>query len=71
MNRTYLQAIAILMGTAAVTFIATELRWEPANAGNYLVIVEPGSSTPRDELGGATARQQAPAFRNQRAPQLP
>ncbi|GGY07798.1 hypothetical protein GJV26_11890 [Massilia dura] len=57
MNRLYLQVAALLIGTAAITFIATEWRWEPASAGNYLVIVGPGlapgavEGPPADDAG--------------------
>ena len=65
MNRTYLQVIAILMGTAATTFIAAEWRWEPASAGNYLVIMGPVASAGSDDM--ATAQRQLGAFDNRRA----
>jgi hypothetical protein len=57
MNRTYLQAIAILMGTAATTFVAAEWRWEPASAGNYLVIVGPGGTSTADEINAGLEQQ--------------
>jgi hypothetical protein len=56
MNRTTLQAIALLMVTAAISFTAAEWRWEPANAGNDLVIVGPGASVPAADMGAARAR---------------
>ncbi|HEX8614069.1 MAG TPA: hypothetical protein VF800_22565 [Telluria sp.] len=58
MNRTYLQVIAMLMVTAAISFTAAEWRWEPANAGNYLVIVAPGSSSAADGMGSGRAQQE-------------
>ena len=42
MNRIFLQAIGILLATVAITFLSAQWRWEPASAGNYLVIAEPG-----------------------------
>jgi hypothetical protein len=44
MNRLYVQITALLIGPAAITFLASEWYWEPPSAGNYLVIVEPDSS---------------------------
>lgn len=72
MNRTYLQAIAILMGTAATTFVAAELRWEPESAGHYLISVRPGTAavtTDGTARGAARhdretlVRQERPDFR--------
>ena len=42
MNRIFLQAIGILLATVAITFLSAQWRWEPASAGNYLVIAGPG-----------------------------
>lgn len=55
MNRTYLQLIAILMGTVATTFVAAEWRWEPAQAGNYVVIVAPSGSSTTDQMEAGLA----------------
>lgn len=65
MNRTYLQAIAILMGTIATTVIAAEWRWEPASAGSYLVIVAPTVSVATDDITGGGTQQQRQAVVNQ------
>ena len=58
MNRTYLQAIAMLMVTAAISFTAAEWRWEPATAGSYLVAVGPGSSAPADDMDSSLSQQE-------------
>ena len=65
MNRTYLQAIAILMGTVATTFVAAEWRWTPASAGNYLVIVGPGGPSTADDMAAGTAPRQQGALGKQ------
>jgi len=57
MNRAYWQAIIILMGTIATTVIAAEWRWEPASAGNYLVIVETNALATADENAAAAVKQ--------------
>lgn len=58
MNRTHLQALAILMGTIATTVIAAEWRWEPASAGNYLVIVAPNTTAATDKVAAGVSRPQ-------------
>ncbi|MBB3225290.1 hypothetical protein [Pseudoduganella umbonata] len=57
MNRTHWQAIAILMGTIATMVIAAEWRWEPASAGNYLVLVETNAAAPPDENAASAVQQ--------------
>ncbi|WBS03376.1 hypothetical protein OU994_03445 [Pseudoduganella sp. SL102] len=61
MNRTYLQAVALLLGTIATTVIAAEWRWEPVSAGDYLVIVAPTASATAEDAtaGGTEPRHQA------------
>lgn len=57
LNRPYMQAIAILMGTIATTVIAAEWRWEPESAGSYLVIVAPTNAATSDDLAGGRMTQ--------------
>lgn len=65
MNRTHLQAIAILMGTIATTVLAAEWRWEPVGAGNYLVIVAPHAPAAADDMAAGASRQPHQAVVNQ------
>jgi hypothetical protein len=70
MNRTVLQALAMLMLTAAITFTAAEWRWEPANAAHALAVVETGSPVAINDMGYGPTRQQGHALAAQMRPDL-